>query len=473
MIHFDEHTLELYVLNSLKAAHRHEEIEVHLLECHGCRTIVDEMRAFHEELSVEMEAQPVDEPSTERALVKSRTGIDPYFEPFGAPSSYRPRTIVGKFRYFVLRHPVAASVGGVTFAAACFALGMLVSNPFKKDVTIKDTNPALYNYNATSDMLEVLNADQQLLWQKKSPQIAAARDLENPGGKYVTSIIDLDGDGTNEVISGLHLLGYGTSANEKHLLAFDHEGKLLWNKRFTNTVHYLNRTYPPLFNVHAIASVELNGNGKKDIFVVANNESRSPSILYRLDHSGNILGTYWHLGSMLGMYEIDLTGDGRKEIVLCGRNDTNDTTRQEFGFVAVLDPARIIGEQRATTCSGYHVSPSEAEIYYLRFPRSDIDSVDYTGAGITRITEIDPTKFKFLMSNFDTWSIDFILDHQLHVLEVKSYDNTDAYRKSLVDKGRLTGTIDVAYLENLKNGVRYWDGQQWRKEVMKVQRPAL
>jgi hypothetical protein len=38
----------------------------------------------------------------------------------------------------------------------------------------------------------------------------------------------------------------------------------------------------------------------------------------------------------------------------------------------------------------------------------------------------------------------------------------------LKKEGRISSTFDQNYLEDLKNGIRYWDGKEWKKEWTKV-----
>ena len=471
MQHIDEHTIELYVLGSGLVKEQRNEIERHFAECHGCRALAGQMEAIYRDAEKRLAEQPDLEMKPGKALVRAHH--EPVLfagESYDYPIPYQPKTVIGKFTYFVRRHPVAAGVGGFGMAGVLVLLGMLISNPFKRadGSTVTDHNPAFRNYNTTTDMLEVLNADHQLLWQRKGPDIPSAQDRENQSGSYETLIADLYGDGKNELMTCLNILGYNTSANDKHLLVFDYEGKLLWNQKFTEDVHYLGRSYSPHFNAAALLVTEERGTGEKNIIVMASNESRSPSILYRLDNHGNVLGTYWHFGLVLALYSFDLKGDGSQEIILCGKNDVNDTTHEEFSSVAVLDPLKIIGQRRSTTCPGFELPPSDAEMFYLKFPRVDIDDVNHTSSAIYKMEKSDSATLKFKMGNFDNWMFDFFIDHTMRVLETKSYDRTDILHKQLEEQGKLSGTIDRAYLENLKKGVRYWDGREWRKEATQV-----
>ena len=57
----------------------------------------------------------------------------------------------------------------------------------------------------------------------------------------------------------------------------------------------------------------------------------------------------------------------------------------------------------------------------------------------------------------------------MRVLQVKSYDLTYAVHKKLEQEGKLSGTIDEAYLERMREAVRYWDGRKWQRTISKVE----
>ncbi|HUL44091.1 MAG TPA: hypothetical protein VLY03_07010 [Bacteroidota bacterium] len=469
MKHFDEHTLELYVLGSDVVKDQVKEIESHIAECYGCRKLVEQIRSFYHDADEQFRTKPHGAEETGKSLVRSQRDVEPWFEPYVPEETYRSPTALGKIILFTRRHPVVTSTVGLGLAAALVGLGMLISNPFRKPASTEDRNPAFVNYNQTADMLEVLNAEHELLWQRKSPGIRSPRDEETKSRVEETVVADINGDGTNEVLTCLQLLGYQTSVNDRHLLAFDSRGGLLWDKRYREAVHYLDRAYSPKFNARGISILEDGNSGRKNIFVLAHHESRSPSIIYRLNDSGNVIGTYWHFGLIVGLYLFDLNGDGKQELILCGRNDVNDTIHGEFSSVAVLDPLKVIGDRRASTCPGFDLPVSDAELYYLKFPRSDIDSADHSTSAIVRMEVNDSTYLKFVLSHFEQWNFDFYLDHNLSVVQVTSYDNTYAAHKELEDQGKLKGIIDAAYLERLREGVRYWDGRKWQKSVTRVE----
>ncbi|MEK9138026.1 MAG: hypothetical protein AAB393_12945 [Bacteroidota bacterium] len=56
----------------------------------------------------------------------------------------------------------------------------------------------------------------------------------------------------------------------------------------------------------------------------------------------------------------------------------------------------------------------------------------------------------------------------MQLLQVKSTTWTNQTHAEQVEQGKLKGRIDDAYLQNLKDGVRYWDGEQWAKGRVRV-----
>jgi len=103
-------------------------------------------------------------------------------------------------------------------------------------------------------------------------------------------------------------------------------------------------------------------------------------------------------------------------------------------------------------------------------PRTNMDNV--LPGSISNIRTIYCTNDQILTvqtvngsyKEFPPFAFDYIFSSDMKIATVKSMNNTDAVYASLVQKGKLTGKIDQAYLDNLKYGIRYWDGKEWRKE---------
>jgi hypothetical protein len=65
-------------------------------------------------------------------------------------------------------------------------------------------------------------------------------------------------------------------------------------------------------------------------------------------------------------------------------------------------------------------------------------------------------------------SFEYIFARNMAIIQVKAQDPTGPIHDQLVREGKLTGKFDEAYLDNLKNEVRYWDGKEWRRERVMV-----
>src|SRR5271169_2302199 len=121
MIHFDEHTLDLYVLHAEEVEPKRSQIEQHLGECYGCRAIVDELKEFYVGLEKDLREKPEELPSPETAIMKSRQGIEPYFNVDLPPVPYRQKRPIEKFRYFIRNHPIVTGVGSFAMVAGLAA----------------------------------------------------------------------------------------------------------------------------------------------------------------------------------------------------------------------------------------------------------------------------------------------------------------------------------------------------------------
>ncbi len=473
--HIDEHTLELYALKADEIAGRVDEIEEHLRECHGCRALVEEIVQYYDELKLEMQKLPKTELSTEQAIVRRQIHLKPYYEQFAPPVHYRPNTPLAKMFYFVRRHPVAVSISSFAIVGL---LGWFLNDAirlFLSDKVIKDTNPTYTYLNSATEKLEVYNKNHDLLWSIPTPEATGPSTDEK--NKKTTVVTDLDGDGKNEVVTVLNSLA-GNIEKRSVLRIFSSDKQQVREISFGRAIKFRDRQYQSEFMSGYLVVEDFQQNGSKEIIVSVTN-LRSPSFISRLDKNGNVIGEYWHFGHIDVLYTVDLNGDGKKEVVLGPVNDLNDTTHKEFPVVIVLDPEKIVGQTESSCTSGFGLPKSEAEIFYIGMPRTNMDDV-LPGSG-SNIFTLYYTNDQILTvqtvngcyKEFPPFAFDFIFSRDMKIARVKSMNNTDAVYTSLVQKGKLTGKIDQAYLNNIKNGVCYWDGKEWRKEWAMVKHSVV
>ena len=473
MNHIDEHTLELFVLHAREVESRIGEIEAHLLECQGCRALVDEMEIFHGQLHRELQnrlrAWAVDRSGLVRTGYsdKPATGLPQLFAPL------RPSAPIGRVHAFVRRHPLVVTGASLGFAMLLGVFATFIMMKSGRGSSITDPVPAGHAFDLESNTLEVLNKEEQILWDARVDDAREEMDLERGRGVSRVLIGNDDAGGRREIITTLPLVRY-PDLDGRHLRIFGEHKELLKDVHLTANVLYLGRenVYSPYFNLDWLLLHKSPEKKQEDIMVAGNNLGRSPSIIFRLNSAAEVTGEYFHFGNLMGIYFKDLNGDGTEELIAVGRNDVDDSTHNEFPIIAVLDPEKIVGKARATACSKFLLSPSPAELYYIRLPWSDIDSASYQRPGVTFLEEVDGNTLQFssegLYGNDEKFNFHFQFDHAMRVVRVLTNDRVDALHRKLVDNHKLSGSIDRAYLENLKNGVRYWNGKTWVAEVTRV-----
>jgi hypothetical protein len=469
MTHIDEHTLELYVLNAREVENRREEIRQHVAVCAGCRALVENMTEFHAELAQEMENKEIT-PVNEHALIRRHGGMTPYTEPFGPPARYIPSTPVQRMRYFIRRHPVAATAGSFGMAVALVALGYLfVPKPNNNVYAIADMNPAYARVNAANLMFEVNNKEHETLWRRpvRDGQTIIGEVEQDNFQPY--QIVDLDKDGENEVVTTLY---FQDAPNDivRSLQIFKGDKTLV--RSFIPDEHpvYQGHLYQAPYNCYGVVADTIQG-GQIELFTLGGN-GRSPAFIARLDAQGKIIGEYWHYGLINTIYLMDVDGDGKKEMIACGVNDVGDDKDLGKPTIIVLDPLRIIGKKEASTTRGFGLPVSDAELYSIRLPLSEINHAVGNNA-VVRSMRTGANTLRFFSSTDvkgEKYEFEYIFDHLLHAEDVKSTTRTLILNSELRQNHRVSYNIDDAYLRNLKTGVRYWDGNVWRIEVARVGR---
>ena len=215
----------------------------------------------------------------------------------------------------------------------------------------------------------------------------------------------------------------------------------------------------------------------KDKIFIVTNSGRSPNIVNRLSDDGTILGQYFHFGNG-NIKSIQIEQENK--IVFLGQNDTGEPDSLSYAIMCVLDPSKILGITEASESRGFGLPVSKAERYIIRFPLSDMNILWNTHSYLNNIKETVTDKRKtyalWVGGMFGSGGLgggnnpvfEYILNEKMEIIEVKYDSETLRFRKEFITQGKLIGTMDKSYLENMKNGVRYWDGKEWQKEPTMV-----
>jgi hypothetical protein len=462
MKHIDEHILELYVLGSEEVRKQRAAIERHLGQCPGCSSIVEEMRRYYEDADLEYDQHPRESSTPDLALKKRETDLNPLFTAVSMPVAQRTRRGMERFGWYVRQHPVRSVVGGfMTLGVFALAASLAVNMVFKNRALVS------YNYNPGANTLEGLNGRDEVLWSKPSEDVKSIVEGEHVHQYRKTILTDLEGSGSNEVITTIPIWDEQNSVYEAGLRVFEADGTIRFQRDFARPVHYMNRQYPPLFRGEALLALNASHSNAKELFVAVNN-NRSPSFLARFDDQGELLGEYWHFGFLPKISELAMEPGRRPFVILYGCNDTEDSTNRTFAAIVIIEADKLRGKTECSATRGFGYPASEAEVFYIRLPRTDIsDALEATEGVIYRMPG-DSTEARFYVSSTNQPGLEYVFSNTMVIRDVMPYTGFETVHAKLRSEGKVHSRLGPEYLERLKRGVRYWDGKEWRKEVTRV-----
>jgi hypothetical protein len=328
-----------------------------------------------------------------------------------------------------------------------------------------DRNPAYTR--AMDEFLIVLNKNGEELWKKHlgpgfGGQIAVST---------LSAVADVDGDGKNEIVvlppqpesssaSSLNIKSivcYNANGNERW--RFDYHPKVVFGKEpFSGDYEFDT----PLF------LGDFEGNGKYEVVFAAHHNPWWPSVVGRLNaKDGSILSEYLHPGWITALPE-EVDGNGIRKILVTGYNNAF-----EKSALAVLDSRRMEGHAPATAAYTPQGIREATEMFYVLLPNPDLyrSASDWPqGSGVSTNSSglIEVRSARILPGGKSgEWVgvvVYFYFDSRLNCVKVKAGDDFANYHSRLEKEGKLAKKLDAQYLEELRRGVEYWDGEKFVKE---------
>jgi len=264
-------------------------------------------------------------------------------------------------------------------------------------------------------------------------------------------IKDIDGDGRNEVLiaakTTADALGEGT------LLCYDSRGTERWRFQAGRELTYGGRVCPADYRIYGFTLYDINRDGRSEIFVSSFNYPWEPCQIAVLDARGNLIGEFWNAGYVMDIVFADLDGDGREELYAAGVNN-----EYGGGFLAVFDPAHIRGASPQGPRYSFAGLEPGSEVYYIDFPRSDVSLADGSiVAGNARIEAMANRRLR-IVSHMDLM-YEFAIG--MRCMSVRGSHGFVSAHKRFAAEGKVHSTIGDAYYEDLRSGLRYWDGSKW------------
>lgn len=454
MNHVSEQILELYLLNGTENAEQRVGIEDHLKVCAQCRDLFTEMQSYYQLLEHGPKQLSSVNESSFGIVVRSdeRNGM---FVPV-------PRSLPQRLWRYAKRRPVVAS-------AWSFVLMFFMYTGIEPFMRKQDDNPMNYRFNEANNMMEVFNANDEILWSTPIHSASAYNSVKDRRGVQYVDLRDLDGDKKNEIITSLDLT-FEKSFRTLRVFRSDKSEMFSLDTLAPQKINFRSIEYQKQFYSVGFKTVMVNG--KTNIFLLSNN-GRSPQFIARIDHLGKIIGRYWHYGQIGMMEAMDVDHDGNEEIIVLGMNDTPfpDIT---YGVMAVLDPSKIIGDTESKACRGFGFPAAECERYYLRFPRSDVDSALKSQSVPEILMKEGNVLSVYLRTNEwknGVYNFEYSFLNGIDLVSVKGSDPCARIYDQLKKDGLVHGTYGDSLFEGLKRSVSYFDGTDWQtKRVMVSQR---
>ncbi len=467
MQHYTEHILELYVLNAKEIQSQQQEIEEHLSECYGCMSLVDEIREFYSAMNEQTMQQSKPFTSTSNALTTTSTSIEPYFSGlYEKPVPYQPKTLLQKFTYFAKEHPYAAGTGSFSFLGFIALFLVMTWKP------VIDNNPSYAR--GKDEFLITYNKEGQELWRK---HIGIGYDIEkflasNSYYHYENFLLtaDIDHDGTNEVIADFGWMA--TSPLHNTIVCFESDGKEKWKYEFHRTMTFGKETFADDYRIDKIIVKDFDNDGSVEIVAKALHNSYYACALFRLDaNTGLLLNEYWHSGHLSALNTIDIDSDGKDEIVFGGANNGYNVA-----VLGIASPQTIRGHSPSKITYIPQNQHTGNEQFYILLPRTDLQS--FASQNRNMLSDI-----KFYHNGIEVLVMEslkdgeapmhFHFDFQLRCTKAVDTDWFVVAHKKLEAAGKLKAQLNSQYWDELRQNVRYWDGEKFMNEPTKVKQKNM
>lgn len=474
--HISEERFDKFVISAdLLDKKEREFIENHIEHCQLCRDYYIKIQDFYRELEQRLRTPPGEKDrelahavlrKRSRGLLPSKSLEEKRFESLvktytDVAVASRRSLLPQRLFYFVQAHPVAST-------AVMFAMAAILSFTFLFYQKSGDVNPAyalVENYQ-----LKVYNQDGELLWSKPALGIPDLSSIiwkrAGTGSKRFLMVDDIDGNGFNEVLL-LRSVGYEITSDT--LVCFNYDGALRWKGELPAPVVYGNKEQTRFVNweMRDFISMRKSKNHNKQLFVITTSRL-NPSTLFELNPlDGTLLQTYWHNGHINHLLPFDVNSDGNMDLLIGGINNP-----YENAFISVLDPHQISGYGPTTQEDIPRNVRKAQEKFYILFPKSSVsqtwNTVRYNSTALIEITS--GTTLSVHVNELpgrvdsDSGGVIYVIDDSMRVVNVTHNAPFRAIHRRLVDEGILNDTLDADYWNNLKNSVRYWDGEQFVNE---------
>jgi len=235
------------------------------------------------------------------------------------------------------------------------------------------------SWRVSNDTLEVFDGNGAQLWSQVFPgrisEVGYGPEDPFPGGNRAT-IVDLDGDGSREVVFGVRFVDLRGPV--QGVFVYNSDGSPRFDFRPDGGVHFGAIEYRPPWVFYRLF-VTQRTDGSPSLWVVFTHGMDFPSLLVELDPAGQVKSRYWSNGFIDKV--VEATWDGRPSVIV---GATNNESRG--ASLAIFDREHVTGAAPAID-AGYRCvdCPAGAPLEFIIFPRRCIARASRTQATIDQV----------------------------------------------------------------------------------------
>lgn len=316
-----------------------------------------------------------------------------------------------------------------------------------------DQNPVSVSFE--KNIARVENADGEVLWSKILVEPAVEMRLWGAEANQFFRILDLDGDGSNEVI----LAQIGNGKKEEGVVAYDHRGNRIWSYYLREQAESPSEGMLSANYKHWILDY-YHSDTLSVLIIAANNLTSYSSAIFALDtRTGKrVGGAYWSSGHIfIGKVLIKNTGD--PYLLLFGIDNG-------FGELIIFSSALNPVEGMRPSTGRYEFLNKEKLIpeLMIRIPKTDVEILLgrkyplYYKQGFRMLSE---EQVIFTTSVYEE-ALLITLNPRTLELKTECVDAFAQYRDSLIISGRLDGpfTNTPEFLSSVRDSSKvYYEGE--------------
>lgn len=330
-----------------------------------------------------------------------------------------------------------------------------------------DHNPQSFSYKGSSLIVENKNGFEIKRLEVGSQTASQYSSAGHIAAFPLALLIDITGDGINEVIYGKRNRLNHSNREVSDVTAYSISGdSIIWNNELT-----LDYDFPRQSGVtqqemliREIGLVETDESPK--LVVNANSFYYFQTLLYLFDaNTGESEGEYLHIGHIRDIIFEDMNGDNRDEVIFTGINNA-----YWLACVGVLDINRIHGHSPLTKDYKPAKMESANELHYILIPKTILakytnpimkynegETIYFDVANKTIRALVEEARIPF-RKQYGEVMISVSFNKNLEPIGVGTSDVYDILARDLYKEGEIEKVPDFDYFQSYKDSIRYWNG---------------